>query len=229
MAAFHINGLSTGSADRSGVFGYLKEAPGGTVLLLLLALGLACYTTWRLIEAIADPGRNGRDVKGLATRGRYVLSGLIYASFAFLAVRFALSGHGNGNDSKQQAAQKLLQQPAGQWLAGAAALIFIGTGLYQVWYGWSEKYRKHVPGAVLQKAGKVGYTARGTVWILLGWLFGRAALHSNSAEAGDTSKAFHFIASGTWGPWLLAALGLGLVCYGIFNFIRARHDHIGNA
>jgi hypothetical protein len=226
MAAFGIGGHSSGNADRSGVFGSLEAAPGGPYLLGALALGLFCYTAWRLFEAVADPGHKGSDAKGIANRLRYAMSGLIYASIAWVAARLALTHRGSGTDSKQKAAHELLTEPAGQWLTGAAALVLIGIGIYQIWYGWSEKYRKHVPGATLQTAGKVGYTARGAVWCVLGWLFGRAALHANSAEAGDTGKAFQFVA-GSWGPWVLAALGIGLVCYGVFNFIRAKHDRIG--
>ncbi|RYZ20825.1 MAG: DUF1206 domain-containing protein [Chitinophagaceae bacterium] len=227
MAAFHIGGRSAGSTDRSGIFNLLDEAPGGIWLVALLALGLACYAAWRFVEAVRPPRSAKGGAKGLARRARYAISGAGYASLAVLAARYALTHHRSSGDKQQNAAQELLQQPAGQWLAGAAALILIGVGIYQLWYGWSERYRKHVPHATLQKAGKVGYTARGIVWILLGWLFGRAALHSNASEAGDTSKAFQFIATGTWGPWLLGALGLGLICYGVYNFLRAKHDPIG--
>ncbi|WP_165871435.1 DUF1206 domain-containing protein [Flaviaesturariibacter flavus] len=229
MSAFHIGGRSARSADRSGIFILLDDAPGGLWLVGALALGLACYACWRLIEAVRPPVAASGGTKGAARRARYAISGIGYGSLSWLAARYALTHHRSGGDKQQDAAQQLLQQPAGQWLAGAAALVLLGVGIYQIWYGWSEHYRKHVPGATLQKAGKVGYTARGIVWILLGWLFGRAALHANASEAGDTSRAFQFIAAGTWGPWLLATLGIGLLCYGVYNFIRAKHDRIGQA
>ncbi len=50
-------------------------------------------------------------------------------------------------------------------------------------------------------------------------------MHANSAEAGDTSNAFQFLAEASYGTILLAAVGLGMVCYGIFNFIRARYEN----
>jgi hypothetical protein len=73
-------------------------------------------------------------------------------------------------------------------------------------------------------AGKIGYVARGIVWLVIGWLFTKAAFHKNSSEAGDTSEAFGFLAEASYGSYLLAGVGLGLICYGIFNFIRVRYE-----
>jgi hypothetical protein len=73
-------------------------------------------------------------------------------------------------------------------------------------------------------AGKLGYVARGIVWVVLAWLFLKAALHANSAEAGDTSKAFSFLQDAAYGSYLLGAVGLGFICYGAFNFIRVRYE-----
>ncbi len=46
---------------------------------------------------------------------------------------------------------------------------------------------------LLLAAGKLGYVARSIVWLLIAWLFVKAALHTNSAEAGDTGKPFAFL------------------------------------
>jgi hypothetical protein len=120
----------------------------------------------------------------------------------------------------------------GQYLLGAAALVLAGIGIYQIYYALSEKYKKHVQqlnlhtkaASILLGAGKAGYISRGLVWIILAFLLGRAALHANASEAGNTAKAFHFVESSTQGSLLLGALGLGLIAYGIFNFIRARYE-----
>jgi hypothetical protein len=116
-------------------------------------------------------------------------------------------------------------------LVSIAAAIFLAVGIYQIYYGLSERYEKHTQKAdnamskrVLLKAGKIGYVARGIVWVIIGWLFIKAAMSSNSSEAGDTSKAFSFLADAAYGSYLLAILAIGLICYGVFNFIRARYQ-----
>ena len=79
--------------------------------------------------------------------------------------------------------------------------------------------------SLLLRSGKIGYIARGIVWLLIAWLLGNAAIHANASEAGGTGKAFEFMESTQGGTYLLGALGIGLIAYGIFNFIRARYDH----
>lgn len=230
MAAFRINGQSTKDTNKEDVFSFIQNQTGGQILLAVIALGLLCYSLWRGIQTFADTEDKGDNAKGLAARSRYFFSGLIYTSLAAYAIKMLFTGKKNSDDSKQGMAQELLNKPYGEWLAGIAAAIMICVGIYQVYYGLSEKYSKHVDKAgtgdnkkILLGAGKIGYVARGIVWLILGWLFTKAALHSNANEAGDTSKAFSFLEA-SYGPYLLAAVALGLICYGLFNFIRVRYE-----
>ena len=143
------------------------------------------------------------------------------------------SGKNNG-DNQQQFASELLSKPGGEWLLGITALIIAGTGFYQVYYGLSEKYKKHVQklnlhgkaSSLLLTSGKVGYVARGIVWLVIAFLTLKAAIHASSAEAGDTGKAFSFLENSPFGSYILAALGVGLMAYGLFNFIRVRYEEL---
>lgn len=234
MAAFQLGGRSTGNADRQGALKAIDEQTGGKIILLIVALGLFCYTIWRVIQTFDDTEDKGNDLKGIAQRARYLFSGLVYASFGVVALKVVFASGGSSGDSRQQMASELLSKPFGQWLAGIAAAIIIGTGIYQVYYGLSEKYSKHLDkvGAdqhtkLLIGAGKFGFIARGIVWMIIGWLFAKAALSANAKQAGDTSKAFKFLSDAAYGSYLLGAVGFGLLCYGLFNFIRARYEHFG--
>ena len=223
-------GQSADKADQAGVFNIIHRQTGGKVLLAIIAAGLVCYSIWRAMQAFMNTEQKGNKPKGWATRARYFFSGLVYASIAGFAIKMVFSGSGNSNDNKQGAANGLLNQPFGQWLTGIAAVIIAAVGIYQVYYGLSKKFRKHANGngtnssKAILIAGTAGYVSRGIVWIIISWLFVKAALHSNASEAGDTSKAFGFLSEGTYGPYLLAVIGAGLVCYGVFNFIRMKYD-----
>lgn len=234
MAAFGISGKSSQDTNKSGVFDFIQEQPAGTVLLWVVVLGLVCYLVWRIIQTFADTEDKGEDVKGILVRARYLFSGLIYGSLAVQAIRMLTSHKKSSGNKSQEFTQELLSKPMGQWLVGLVAAILLGVGIYQIVYGLSEKYRKHVNKSVpvdakpiLLTAGKVGYLARGVVWLLLSYLFFQASLNASSAEAGDTSKAFSVLSSSDYGPYLLAIVGIGLVCYGLFNFIRARYEEFG--
>jgi hypothetical protein len=233
MSAFHISGRSISETDEQGVFSFIENLTGGKILLALIAAGLVCYTIWRSIQAFRDTENKGSDSKGILKRARYLLSGLLYLSVAALAIKMILFNKSSG-DKKQDLASALLDQSYGPLLVGLVAVLFITIGLYQVYYGLKEKFRKNISlsdkrmgGSVLNNAAKLGYAARGVTWILIGWLFGNAALHANASEAGDSSKALSFASQGDYGKYLLAAIGIGLICYGIFNFIRARFEQKG--
>lgn len=125
-----------------------------------------------------------------------------------------------------------MSTPFGPVLVGACALLLAIIGGYQVYYGLSEKYRKHVQKLSLQSnhssllllSGKAGYISRGVVWLVIAFLFLRAAIFTSSSEAGNTGKAFQFIETSPFGSPLLAVLGIGLSAYGVFNFVRARYE-----
>jgi hypothetical protein len=232
MSAFEIGGQSGEGATKKGVFN-LVEGVGGKWLLGVLAVGLFCYAAWRFIQAFRESRENEKATKKGGKVIRYVFSGLVYSLLAFYAARrFFGNGDKGGGDNTQQTVSELMSKPFGVWLVGLLGLAFVITGIYQVYYGLSEKYRKHVEdrgihsGAShsLVRAGKIGYVARGIVWLLLAWMAFRAAFHANSSEAGNTGKAFHFLESASFGSYLLGALGIGLICYGVFNFIRARFE-----
>jgi hypothetical protein len=135
-------------------------------------------------------------------------------------------------DKNQYWVSEILNHSYGEWLLGFGAVIIAAVGIYQISYGVSEKYKKHVQqldansnrSNVLLRAGKIGYVSRGIVWLIIAYLLLRAALHKSSSEAGDTGKAFAFIENSSFGSYLLAALGIGLIAYGTFNFIRARYE-----
>jgi len=230
LAAFRIGNKSNTEATSKGAFHTVGDLPAGVVLLGLLALGLICYTIWRFVQAATVHESDAK--KSVGKRIRYVLSGLAYGSLAFTAGRLLFEERSGNKDRNQELATTLLQQSYGQLLAIALGLVFAGIGIYQVYYGLKEKYKKHVgsisglsgKGDLLLKAAKLGYIARGAVWLIVAFLFLRAAMHLNSSEAGDTGKAFQFIGSGAYGTVLLAVLAIGVVMYGVFNFVRAGYE-----
>lgn len=238
MAAFELGKNSTQSAGKQGVFQFIQEQPYGKWLLAIVALGLFCYSIWRFIQGIKDTENKGDDAKGIAVRMRYIFSGLVYGALAYLAANMVLgnsSGNGGGSNSRETLASELLQQPFGQWLVGILAVIIMITGFYQIYYGLSDKYKKNVHGAGMKheieekmvRMGKIGYVARGVVWLVIGYLFLKAALQSDAQEAGGSGDAFQFLESSSYGSYLLGAVAIGLIFYGIFMFMRARYQPIG--
>lgn len=229
MAAFEVGGQSSNDADRTGVFNLLSKSFAGNWLLPLLAVGLVCYSIWRFIEAYRCADSKENDWK---KAGRYLLSGIVYLFVAYSAFQIIFGNSDKAGDSQQEFASELLSKPFGQWMLGIAALILAGIGVYQIYYGLSEKYKKHVHrlnrvsnvSEFILSAGKFGYVSKGIVWLIISYLMMRAAIAATSSKAGNTGKAFQFLENSPMGSYLLGALGIGLMAYGFFNFIRARYE-----
>lgn len=229
MAAFEVGGQSSKDADRTGVFNLLNRSIAGNLLLPLLATGLVCYSMWRFVVVYRSANRVNKDWR---KSGRYLLSGIVYLFAAFSAFKIIFTNSGKSGDSQQKFASELLSKPFGQWLLGIAALVVAGIGVYQVYYGLSEKYKKHVnqmnqhskASDLILSAGKSGYVARGIVWLIISYMMLQAAIAASSSKAGNTGKAFEILENSPMGSYLLGTLGIGLIAYGFFTFIRARYE-----
>lgn len=227
MSAFELAGYKESDTTKTGVFKWMQNT-GGSILLWLVVAGLACYCGWRLVQAFSKSGEERKWTKRL----RYFGSALAYLSIAITAASLALHQSNNGDEGNEHWVSVLLSKPFGRWLVGIAAAVFAAIGCYQFYYGFSGKYKKHLEGMNLHAAssrmllrmGKVGYMARGLVWLLLAFLLGRAAFFHNASEAGDTSKAFQLVEHARFGSYILGAICLGLIAYGVFNFVRARYE-----
>lgn len=229
MAAFGMGGQQGDSQD---ALRFLYDKPLGVIMLIILAIGLVGYAVWRFIQAIKDPDQNGTDKKGLVTRIGFGFSGIVYVGFSFFIVKMLLNGgnSGGGGGGQQEAIAEVLSKPFGQIVIFIVGAIVIIRGLYHVYRGWSGKFKKHIyDGGMNQKArqffdraGKLGYSARGIVWALIGFFIIQAALKADPSEAEGTSGVFEFLES-TGGSILLGVIALSFFCYGLFMFVKAKY------
>jgi hypothetical protein len=74
LAAMHGGGRAQ---DSRGAMRSIVQQPFGRMLLFAIVAGLVCYVLWRLLAALGDLERKGRDAKGLAQRGRMLFSAAI--------------------------------------------------------------------------------------------------------------------------------------------------------
>ncbi|MBB4040578.1 hypothetical protein GGR34_002235 [Microvirga flocculans] len=230
LAAIGSGGQTGGS--RSALQTLLAQ-PLGRFWLLLIALGLFGFCAWRVLEALTDADRRGSDMKGWAVRGAHLVSGFIYAGLALFAVNLAL-GRGSGSGEDQAARDWtawLLNQPFGRWLVGLAGLAVIGAGLGFVAKAWRGRVaeRLSLPADAqgwVCALGRMGFAARGVVFLLIGGFLGLAALNASSSEARGLGGALQALQQQPYGWVLLALTALGLFAFGLFGLVQARYRHI---
>ena len=231
MAAFTAGGRTT---NTQGALHTIARQPFGQILLVLVAIGLACYMLWRLIEAWKDPENKGDDAKGIATRFGYVLSGLAYGGLAVNATLLAFGsggGSSGGSSSKQDWTARLMQQPFGQWLVGIVGAIVIGLGIYRLYEAYKVKFRKKLNIHELDpkqtkwivNVCRFGIAARGVVFVMLGVFVLQAAYQSDASEVKGLDGALQTLARQPYGKFLLGIVALGLVAYAIYLFVQSRY------
>ena len=74
------------AADQRGALAVVAESPFGDALLVALAVGLACYSLWRIAQGLLDTDDKGDDEKGWAVRASKVGSGIAYGILFFSAL-----------------------------------------------------------------------------------------------------------------------------------------------
>jgi uncharacterized membrane protein YuzA (DUF378 family) len=220
-------GQTTGS---QGALRSVAGQPFGQTMLWLIGLGLFGYALWRFIQAGLDPEHKGTDASGLAARIGYAASGVIHAGLALYAIRLAM-GDGGGGGGQQTLTSKVLANPFGQVVVGLAGLAVIGYGVKAAYRAYKRKYRDKVrfgqldarARGLVDKAGRLGLSARAVVFGLIGVFLLRAAVQSDPSEARGLEGALDTLAGSSYGPWLLGLVAVGLVCYGVFSIVKGRY------
>lgn len=77
--------------------------------------------------------------------------------------------------------------------------------------------------------GRLGNTALGIVFIIVGLFLIIAALQQNPKDAKGLDAALVEILHQPFGPWLLGIVALGMIAYGLYSFVEARYRRVGNA
>jgi hypothetical protein len=230
-AAVGTGGHATG---QRGAFEIVAGSPFGSVLLGLIAVGFLGYALWRSVQAIADPDEEGTDVKALGKRVGYGVSALVYAGLAFSAAGLILGTASDGSGSPDDWTALLLSWPLGRVLVVGVGAAVLGVGLHELYQAYKAEFLEYLKlgemGANARKWterwGRLGVAARGIVFGVVGTFLIRAALEYDAQEARGLGGALQTLAQEPLGPWLLAAVALGLVAYGLFMLSVARYRHI---
>lgn len=228
MAAFGIGGGKV--VDQREAVRTMGSSPLGDAVLWIIGAGLASYALWRLAQVLQVGGDN--DAKA-GKRAVALISGIAYVGLAATAFTQAIgSSSGRGGDSR---AAWLMSQPFGRWLVAGVGLAIIGAALFQFYRAFTESFAKKLSAHELtadqehwsRRAGRLGYSARGVAFGLIGWFFLRAGMHSDASEAGGLALALRTVRSQPQGELLLAGVAVGLALFGVYSLIEARYRRIG--
>lgn len=217
-----------GEADQGGAMAQLAMQPGGAILLWIAAIACAALALWQVSEVVFGYGQldsKAKLGKKLSAAGQAVV-------FLALAVAFASFALGSGKDSGQStsdASAQILKAPAGPLLLIVIGVAVATVGITFGIRGINRSFKKvlSLPASGTARSvatflGMVGYLAKGIVLFLVGLLFVIATVESRPNESTGLDGALKAVREQPFGIYLLTLIGAGLICYGLYQIIKAR-------
>ena len=216
--------IGTGrTEDLTGALEYVGSG-AGRIMLIAVAAGLATYALWRFSDAAFGTEHGSGDWKALRSRVAAAGIGLVYMVLAYKAGRVLFAGRSGAPDQRAQA-DMVLDLPGGWIMLGLAALFMFGAAAVQIYKSAKCSYLRHLDADAIAPPvkwlGRIGYAARGVIFLCVGWQLGAAALAGRSNKAGGMEQALDMFD----GPALFAVAG-GLMLFGGFSFVEARYRRI---
>ncbi|MBN4095313.1 MULTISPECIES: DUF1206 domain-containing protein [Methylobacterium] len=217
------------AGDSKDALRAVMAGPFGAAVVGLIALGLAGFALWRLVEGITDADRRGTSAKGLAVRGAHLISAGLYLGLAASAASLSLGLGMSGGDGVHDGTAWLLSKPFGRWLVALVGLAVVGGGfgfLGKAWRGdvtdrlaLDARARDRWAGPI----GRFGYAARGLAFLIIGGFLVAAAWHQRSSDAKGLAEAFALLRAQPYGWILLGLVAAGHAAFGAFGLIQARY------
>jgi Domain of Unknown Function (DUF1206) len=220
----------SGNADFSGAVAELATQPAGPFLLWASFAACAALALWQTSDAIFDYNQLPTKEK-VGKKAKAAAQALVFAGLALTLMSFAM-GTGSGGDNQQAASDltaSVMKAPG-----GVALLVLLGagiavTGVVYAVRGLRKSFEKHLvmPSSPTARTavtvlGVTGYVAKGIVLLLTGLLIAIAALQAHPEESTGLDGGLRALRDQPFGVYLLAAVGAGLICYGVYMIVRAR-------
>jgi uncharacterized protein DUF1206 len=224
-------GTGARPTNQQGALELIAREPLGSVLLAVLAAGLAGYSAWRLTRAVTGRGREQTDSGFDRVAG--AASGIAYLLLCAVAIEILVSASaGGGSTSKQTGG--VLGWPAGPELVAVAGAVLIGVGAYQAYKGLARKFMESSRTSEMDPAvrrayavvGVFGHVARGVVFVLIGYGLVRAGIEYNPRKATGLDGALRELAHASYGPELLGLVAAGFIAFAIYSTADARYRKI---
>jgi hypothetical protein len=212
LALREVLGLGGKTADPSGVMHSVKAQPFGGGMLALLAVGLACYALWKVVQGVADPDGKGSDVHGIVRRVGYVVSGIIYGILAYTAAQSIFGAEDTSEDAAAAGAMAF-QPPLGPILVGLVGVTVVGVGIYQLYAAYEAKFRDDLRLGQMGDleehwvvyAGRIGTASRAIAISLAGLFLLLAVYQSDPSETRGLGAALETVQHQPLGSYMLGA------------------------
>ena len=234
--ALAARGRAGAPASSAGAVQEAVAPAWGRLPLGLLVAGLGAYALTQLLEAVFRPSHAESAIGRWRQRAVSSWGCLLYLAFCLSTARLLVT------TPRKETAQSEQQQGKDVTAAllrtgwGRLALVLVGVIVVvagvevarrSVRLDFRERFAaEHMPrvlAMITRAVGAFGCVARSIVFVLVGVFILKAAVLSEAKQAKGLDAIFRSVASSAYGPWLLALLASGLLCYGLYCLLEARY------
>jgi hypothetical protein len=228
LVAIRIAMGGGGQADVSGAVEELAIQPAGPLLLWSSFVACVALAIWQTSDAVFDfehlPAK-----KKLAKKLKAALQAVVYAGFALTLGSFAIGAGSDHRRSTSDLTAALMQAPGGFLVLLALGAAVAITGIVYAIRGFRKSFIKYLrlPSSdtartAVKVLGVAGYAAKGIALLLVGLLIIIATVTVHPEESTGLDGGLKALRDQPFGVYMLAAVGAGLICYGVFMVVRAK-------
>ena len=224
--AFDIarRGSAPTQTSSTGALQEVRGRAGGAALMVALALGLACYGFWRLLDALTQR-------RGATKRLSSVVIAVIYFGLCAQAVRL-ISGQASNNGASSNPVPlvaKVLRWAGGAAIVEVTGVVLVGAGAALAIWGIVHRFEKDLAlerigrrtRQLVKMLGGMGDAARGFLVILVGIYLIEAGEASNPTQAKSVDESLKALVHDPYGAIVLGLVALGLLCFAPYSFFDA--------
>ena len=225
--AMGTGGRITGT---EGAISEIAQQPFGGFLLAVVMIGLFAYSSWRLVQAIADPEGHGAGWKGIAIRGGRLISAVSYGALGVFALQMVTSARGASGGDKSWAL-RLVTDPLGAVFGTIVGLIIVAVGISQFYKAYAADFGEPMRHGEMTRpertwghyAARLGFSARGVVFTMTGAYLLYAVFDANPRRAKSIEQLLLTLLRLPYGNWIMGVVAAGLAGYGLFMILVAMH------
>lgn len=155
-----------------------------------------------------------------SARVGFAAYGLVYLILAWLTAQLALS-HPDKSVSRQGALHALAGQPLGEVVLWVAAAGFAALVIWQACSAVAGYRDREGAKRVL---GRLGAAFRGVVFATLAFTTAQVAIGARASGQTRSQGLTARVMSWPLGPWLVSAVGIGIVAYAGYSAVRGLTD-----
>ncbi len=202
----------------------LQHHWAGGVVLVLLALGMACFAGWLTTEVIYRRDQPGH--AHLVLIAGSLGDAAVYLAFMGSVLGMVFGARTGGDDELQSWIAWLLGSGAGAVLVALGGIVVGACGLWLVGWGAVGDIGGplELPSAakkLMLPIGRYGTGGRGAAIVLVGCYLVVSAIHGNAGEAHELGGVLQGMRALPWGAAITGAFAVAFIGSAVFDFAVA--------